>query len=157
MRKHVLLTAAKFKKKWKTAVYSPQGGVRMANIISSYETMFIVDMAGGEENVKSIIAKFTDLIAKNGTVEAVNEWGSRKLAYPINDINEGYYVIVNFKSAPDFPAELERIFGITEGIMRSIVIKLDEKMLAKKAAKAAATVEAPAEAVAEAEDAEDEE
>ena len=157
MRKHVLLTAAKFKKKWKTAVYSPQGGVRMANIISSYETMFIVDMAGGEENVKSIIAKFTDLIAKNGTVEAVNEWGSRKLAYPINDINEGYYVIVNFKSAPDFPAELERIFGITEGIMRSIVIKLDEKMLAKKAAKATVAVEAPAEAVAEAEDAEDEE
>ena len=121
----------------------------MANIISSYETMFIVDMAGGEENVKSI--------AKNGTVEAVNEWGSRKLAYPINDINEGYYVIVNFKSAPDFPAELERIFGITEGIMRSIVIKLDEKMLAKKAAKATVAVEAPAEAVAEAEDAEDEE
>lgn len=126
----------------------------MANIISSYETMFIVDMTGGEENVKSIIAKFTDLISKNGTVEEVTEWGSRKLAYPINDINEGYYVIVNFKSAPDFPAELERIFGITEGIMRSLVISLDEKMLAKKAAKAAAAKAAApvAEAADEAED-----
>lgn len=123
----------------------------MANIISSYETMFIVDMTAGEEAVKANIAKFTDLIAKNGTVEDINEWGSRKLAYPINDINEGYYVVVTFKSAPDFPAELERIFGITEGIMRSVVIKLDEKMLAKKAAKAAqAKTEAVEEAAEEA-------
>ncbi len=119
----------------------------MANIISSYETMFIVDMSNGEEAVKALVEKFTDLIAKNGTVEEVNEWGSRKLAYPINDLNEGYYVIVNFKSAPSFPAELERIFGITEGIMRSVVIKLDEKMLAKKAAKAASAAEKAAEAV----------
>ncbi len=131
----------------------------MANIISSYETMFIVDMTQGEEAVKALIGKFTDLIAKNGTVEEVNEWGSRKLAYPINDLNEGYYVIVTFKSSTDFPAELERIFGITEGIMRSVVIKLDEKMLAKKAAKAAQakteTVEAePAVEAEEATDAE---
>ena len=130
----------------------------MANIISSYETMFIVDMTTGEEAVKATIAKFTDLIAKNGTVEDINEWGSRKLAYPINDINEGYYVVVTFKSAPDFPAELERVFGITDGIMRSVVIKLDEKMLAKKAARAAQAkteaVEEKAEEAAEATDAE---
>ncbi len=119
----------------------------MANIISSYETMFIVDMTQGEEAVKATVAKFTDLIAKNGTVEEINEWGSRKLAYPINDINEGYYVVVNFKSAPSFPAELERIFGITDGIMRCVVIKLDEKMLAKKAAKAASAAAKAAEAV----------
>lgn len=125
----------------------------MANIISSYETMFVVDLSLGEEGVKALIAKFTDLIAKNGTIEEVNEWGTRKFAYPIDDINEGYYVVVNFKSATDFPAELERIFGITEGIMRSIVFKLDEKMLAKKAAKAAAAAaraEAKAEEAAEA-------
>lgn len=126
----------------------------MANIISSYETMFIVDLSMGEEAVKDLVAKFTDLIAKNGTVEEVNEWGTRKLAYPINDLNEGYYVVVNFKSAPDFPAELERIFGITEGIMRSIVVKLDEKMLAKKAAKAAAVKVEAAEVTDEAADAE---
>lgn len=119
----------------------------MANIISSYETMFIVDMTQGEEAVKATVAKFTDLIAKNGTVEEINEWGSRKLAYPINDLNEGYYVVVNFKSAPSFPAELERIFGITDGIMRSVVIKLDEKMLAKKAAKAASAAAKAAEVV----------
>ena len=110
----------------------------MANIISSYETMFIVDLSLGDEGVKALVGKFTDLIANNGTVEEVNEWGSRKLAYPINDKNEGYYVVVNFKSGTDFPAELERIFGITEGIMRSIVIKIDEKALAKKKAAAAA-------------------
>ena len=122
----------------------------MAKIISSYETMFIVDLALGEEGVKALIGKFTDLIAKNGTVEEVNEWGSRKLAYPINDVNEGYYVLVNFKSAPEFPAELERVFGITDGIMRSVVIKLDEKMLAKKAAKAAAAAAAASAKAAEA-------
>ena len=97
----------------------------MAKIISSYETMFIVDLALGEEGVKALIGKFTDLIAKNGTVEEVNEWGSRKLAYPINDVNEGYYVLVNFKSAPEFPAELERVFGITEGIMRYMVTRVE--------------------------------
>lgn len=77
---------------------------------------------------------------------------SGKLAYPINDKNEGYYVLVEFKSAPSFPLELERVFGITDGIMRSIVIKHDEKKLAKKKAKAAETAAAaPAEAPADAE------
>ena len=79
---------------------------------------------------------------ENGEVTEVAEWGKKRLAYPINDLNEGYYVLVNFKSAPEFPAELERVFGITDGIMRSVVIKLDEKMLAKKAAKAAAAAAA---------------
>ncbi len=111
--------------------------------ISSYETLFIVDVTGGEENVKALVEKFTGLIAANGTIESVNEWGKRKLAYPINDQPEGYYVLVDFKSEPAFPAELERVFGITDGIMRSIVIKHDEKKAAKKA-EAPAAEEAPA-------------
>ena len=90
--------------------------------ISSYETLFIVDAQQGDDGIKALVEKFTGLIAANGTIDTVNEWGKRKLAYPINDLTEGYYVLVEFKSAPEFPAELERVFGITDGIMRSIVV-----------------------------------
>ena len=95
----------------------------MAKVNSSYETIFVVDMQLGEDGVKGLVEKFTSLIASNGEVTEVNEWGKRRLAYPINDMNEGYYVLVNFSAPAEFPAELERIFGITEGILRSIVIK----------------------------------
>ncbi len=111
--------------------------------ISSYETLFIVDVQQGEEGVKALVDKFTGLIAANGTIESVDEWGKRKLAYPINDLTEGYYTLVNFKSAPSFITELERVFGITDGIMRSIVIKHDEKKMAKAVA-APVAEEAPA-------------
>ena len=95
----------------------------MAKVNSSYETIFVVDLTLGEDGVKGLVEKFTSLIAANGEVSEVNEWGKRRLAYPINDMNEGYYVLVNFSAPAEFPAELERIFGITEGIMRSIIIK----------------------------------
>ena len=95
----------------------------MAKVNSSYETIFVVDLTLGEDGVKGMVEKFTSLIASNGEVTEVNEWGKRRLAYPINDMNEGYYVLVNFCAPAEFPAELERIFGITEGIMRSIIIK----------------------------------
>lgn len=126
--------------------------------ISSYETLFIVDVQQGEENVKALVEKFTGLIAANGTIVTVNEWGKRRLAYPINDINEGYYVLVDFKSAPSFPLELERVFGITDGIMRSMVLKHDEKKASAKPAQAPAAApivaDEPAEAEAPATDAE---
>ena len=95
----------------------------MAKVNSSYETIFVVDMTIGEDGVKGLVEKFTSLIAANGEVTEVNEWGKRRLAYPINDLNEGYYVLVNFSAPAEFPAELERIFGITEGVLRSIIIK----------------------------------
>ena len=95
----------------------------MAKVNSSYETIFVVDLTLGEDGVKGMVEKVTSLIAANGEVSEVNEWGKRRLAYPINDMNEGYYVLVNFTAPAEFPAELERIFGITEGIMRSIIIK----------------------------------
>ena len=88
----------------------------------SYEVLFVVDLTNGEEEVKNLVEKFTSLIAANGTVNEVNEWGKRRLAYPINDMNEGYYVLVNFSAPTDFPAELERVFSITDGILRSMVI-----------------------------------
>ena len=99
----------------------------MAKVISSYETIFVVDLQLGEEGIASTIEKFKSLIAANGEVTEVNEWGKRRLAYPINDKNEGYYVLVNFESDADFPAELERRFSINEKIMRSIVIRHEDK------------------------------
>ena len=91
-----------------------------------YETMFLVDNSLGEEAVKGLVEKFTSLITANAEVESVNEWGVRKLAYPIEDMNEAYYVLVRFKSAHDFPAELTRIFNITDGILRSLILACEE-------------------------------
>ena len=91
---------------------------------NAYEALFIVDMSEGEAAVKANVEKFKTLIAENAEVTAVNEWGKRHLAYPINDKNEGYYVLVNFNAAGDFVAELERVFGITEGIMRHMVTRV---------------------------------
>ena len=95
----------------------------MEKIINSYETLYVIDPDLTEEATKALVEKFSDLIKANGTLTNVDEWGKKKLAYEINYKSEGYYVLVNFKSAASFPAELERIFNITEGIMRSIVIK----------------------------------
>ena len=95
----------------------------MANLTKSYETVFVLSNKLTEEATAELVKKFTDLIAANGTIESVDEWGKRRLAYPINDMNDGYYVLVNFEAEPSFVAELERIFNITEGVMRSMTIK----------------------------------
>ena len=100
---------------------------------NSYETLFIIDASLSEEAIKGLVDKFTALNAEHGKVSEVNEWGKRRLAYPINDKEEGYYVLVNFESEGNLPAELERIFGITEGIMRSIVIRHEDKKAAAQA------------------------
>ena len=106
----------------------------MEKVMNSYETLFVVDCSLGEDAVKELVNKFTTLIADNGTIDSVDEWGKRRLAYPINDKNDGYYVLVNFKSEGSFTAELERVFGITEGILRSIVIRhVDDKKSVKEA------------------------
>ena len=89
--------------------------------ISSYETLFIVDAQQGDDGIKALVDKFTGLIAANGTVESVDEWGKRKLAYPINYEADGYYVIYTFTSKPDFPAELGRVLNITDGVLRFLV------------------------------------
>ena len=101
---------------------------------TSYETLFIIDVSLAEDAIKALVEKFSALIAENGTVTEVNEWGSRRLAYPINDKEDGYYVLINFEAEGKFPAELKRIFGITDGIMRSIVIRHgDDKEIAAEA------------------------
>ena len=123
----------------------------MEKIRNYYETLFIVDVDLGEEAIEALISKFTTLISDNGEIREISKWGKRRLAYPINDKPEGYYVLVTFRSEGHFPAELERIFGITDGIMRSIVIRLDEKVVAAAEARAK-TVAAAAEAEAKAEE-----
>jgi len=99
----------------------------MSNVISDYETIFILKPNLGDEGTKSAVDKFTDLIAANGTVIEKNEWGIRRLAYPIQFMEEGYYVLVNFSSGPQFIAELDRIYQINGDIvLRSIIVKKEK-------------------------------
>ena len=98
----------------------------MAKVTAKYETVFIVNAELGEEAIAEIVAKFKALVEKNGTLVNVDEWGKRRFAYPINDMNEGYYVLFDFESVPSFPAELDRVFKITEGVMRSIIVCKDD-------------------------------
>lgn len=95
----------------------------MAEVINKYETIFVLDVTMEDEKLEALSNKFQELIAKNGEVESVDVWGKRRLAYPINYKTEGYYVLVNFSSNPEFPKELERNYGITEGVLRTIIVK----------------------------------
>ena len=128
----------------------------MEKVLNSYESLFIVDLSNGEEAAKATVTKFTDLIAKNGEIVDVADWGKRRLAYPIDDMPEGYYVVVTYKTSGEFPAEFERLCNIDETVMRSMTVKLEYDAAAKKAAKAAAdeAAEEAVEASAEATDAE---
>ena len=91
--------------------------------LKNYEIVMVYSLSKGEEAVNALKTKFTDLISKNGTLGEVEEWGKRKLAYLINKEREGYYVLFDFESEAEFPAELDRIYKITEGVMRSMIIK----------------------------------
>ena len=93
--------------------------------MNKYETIIIINSNLEEEATKSVIAKVTDLIANHGTVESTEEWGKKKLAYPIQKQLEGYYVLINFSSNPDFIDELERVYNITDEIIKHIIIKKD--------------------------------
>jgi len=97
----------------------------MEQLKGKYETVFIVNTELGEEKVQELVAKFKDMIEKNAAVENVDEWGKRRLAYPIDDVNDGYYVVVQYAANHDFPVELERVFNITEGILRSMTVRVD--------------------------------
>ena len=90
------------------------------------ETIFVLDADLDEEKTAALTEKFQKLIADNGTVESVDVWGKRRLAYPINYKTEGYYVLVNFSSGPEFPKELERIYGITDGVIRTLVVRKED-------------------------------
>ena len=92
----------------------------MAKLSAKYEILYIIDPAQGEEGIAALVEKFKGLAEGYGEVTSVDEWGKRRLAYPINDLVEGYY------AKPEMPAELDRVFKITEGILRSIIVAVEE-------------------------------
>ena len=95
--------------------------------MNSYETLYIVKPDMEEEARAALIQKFSDLVANNGgEVENVDEWGARKLAYAIDYITEGYYVLMNMEAKPEFPAELERVMKITDGVLRCLTTAVEE-------------------------------
>ena len=120
----------------------------MEKVLNSYESLFIVDLSNGEEAAKATVNKFTSLMAENGEIVDIADWGKRRLAYPINDMNDGYFTVVTFKADASFPAELERLFNIDENVMRSIVIRLEHEAVAKAVAAEEVVESAPVEAVA---------
>lgn len=93
----------------------------MAKTSEKYELMYIINPGFSEEETAAVIERFKTLIEQHGTVDEIEEMGKRRLAYEINYITEGYYVLVKFTSDPDFPAELDRVLGITDGIIRSLI------------------------------------
>jgi len=92
----------------------------MAKITGKYEVLYILNPELGEEGTAALVEKFKAMVEAEGTLTNIDEWGKRRLAYPINDMPEGYYVLMNFETNPAFPAELERVMKITEGVMRCL-------------------------------------
>ena len=93
----------------------------MAKTSEKYEVLYVLNPNLTEEETQGVVEKFKTLIEQNGTIDEMDEWGKRKLAYEINYLTEGYYVLVKFTSGPEFPAELDRVLGITDGVIRSLV------------------------------------
>lgn len=94
--------------------------------MTKYETMLVTSARLDEEASKALIGKFTSVIEANGTIEAIDEWGKRRLAYPINKEDDGIYTVIYFESGEDFPAELDRRYKITDGVLRSMIIARPE-------------------------------
>lgn len=95
--------------------------------MSKYEVIYIIDARVEDEPRKELIDRFSGLITQNGgTVDHIDEWGKRRLAYPIDFQTEGYYVLLHMTTAPEFPRELERNFEISEQIIRYLVVRMDD-------------------------------
>lgn len=101
---------------------------------ANYEAVVIFSVKNGEDKVPALVEKFKSLIEANGTLDSVDEWGKRKLAYAINYETEGYYVLYTFECEPEFPAEFERIINITDDAMRTLVVKIEKKEAAEEKA-----------------------
>lgn len=95
-------------------------------MMNKYESIFIINADLSEEDTTALVAKFKSLLESSAQLESIDEWGKRKLAYEIADKTEGYYVLVNFSAEPEFPHELERIYKITDGIIKYMVIKKEK-------------------------------
>ena len=95
--------------------------------MNRYETVFIINPNVEESGIKALIEKFSTLINNEGKVESVDEMGNRKLAYEIKKNKEGYYVVINFEAQPELIKELERIYRITDEVIKFIVVRKDEE------------------------------
>lgn len=95
-------------------------------MLNKYEVIFIIDPELDEENTKALVEKFKNLLETSAQLENIDEWGKRKLAYIVRDRTEGYYILANFSANSDFPRELERIFKITEGIIKYMIINKEK-------------------------------
>ena len=92
--------------------------------MNSYELLYIIDNEISDEAKEAVVAKISAVITDNGgTIDGVDKWGTRKLAYPINYKTEGYYVLVNFTAQATLPSELERVMRITDSVVRFLVFK----------------------------------
>ena len=94
----------------------------MAKISDNYEVVYIIDPNQGEEAIAATVEKFKALAEQHSSAVEVEEWGKRRLAYAIDYKTEGYYVLMSITSNPDFPKELDRVLGITDGILRSMIV-----------------------------------
>lgn len=92
-------------------------------ITNAYEVVMVFSVQQGEEATAALVEKFKSMISEHATDVTVDEWGKRRLAYLINKESEGYYVLVSFTADAEFPAELDRVLGITDGVLRSMIIK----------------------------------
>jgi len=106
-----------------TGPFSPGGGEKVAR---KYELVYILNPALGEEAVDAIVERIQALIESSATIDQVDVWGRRRLAYEIDYQKEGFYVLVNFSAEGEFPKELERVLRITEGVLRYMIIRTDD-------------------------------
>ena len=91
--------------------------------MNKYESVIIINPSVEEQGIKALISKFTDLINSNGKLEKVEERGTKQLAYEIKKNSEGYYIVFNFEASPELIAEIERVYRITDEVIKFIVIK----------------------------------
>lgn len=95
-------------------------------MVNKYESIFIINTEIGEDNIKALVEKFKNFLETSAQLESIDEWGKRRLAYEIKGVNEGYYVLVNFSADSSFPSELERLYKITDSILKYLIIKKDK-------------------------------
>ena len=104
----------------------------MAKISGKYEVLYIIDPAQGEEGIAALVEKFKALVEANGTLTSIDEWGKRRLAYPINYKTEGYYVLMYIAAPADLPRELERNMQIADSVLRYLVVRYEGALPAKR-------------------------
>lgn len=91
-----------------------------------YEMIFIVKSTLEEEALEGVVTRVQELLEKNGAeVTKLDKWGKRRLAYEINHMNEGYYVLVKFNGQAEVVAEVDRVLKISDDIIRHIIVRED--------------------------------